>query len=114
MGELPVPGLGRTFTWSLHVPYHHPAGRVAPGTFRERVSRPMSVYAFPYEVPWEAGQVSGLYHQSEQRTTPSDFSEPQTRNWYWGSVLVRRNGVVRLCPAERTVKGPHWSQGDTA
>lgn len=27
---------------------------------------------------------------------------------------MRLNGVVRLCPADRTVKGPHSSYGDTA
>jgi hypothetical protein len=66
----PVAGPLRTFTNPPQVPDHVPAGRAPPGTFSARVSRPRSVYAFPYDVPTGCSVSTATIVRSSAPTVP--------------------------------------------
>ena len=106
IGASPVDGSRRTFTWSLHVPYHHPSGRAAPGTFSERVSRPTSVFTLH-----PVGTSYGKAYTDVGRLTRSLNVPGAARpdGWWYGTwsdhVNVRRDPSTGDAPITQLPSG---------
>lgn len=95
----------RTLTNSPQVPNQVPAGRFAPGTFSERVSRPTSVYALPYEVPTGCSVSTATIARSSAPTVPVVCSAGRLRST---AVAARGAGAADCAGVpEDAVWEPH-------
>ncbi len=100
----------RAWTWEPHVPYHEPERGTAPGTFSERTSVSIALYAAPKGVPCGYRVKTATIERSPAPTLPVVCSAGLARSTPAPDAVVTRGPATEAVVSAQPLLSPNADQ----